>query len=127
MPGDSGVGAQDHGHRVPADHAPDAQLHLLVAGERGLLLGRDRVDVARLGQRRQPDVELARALQEPVEDELGAVGALVLGDRVERVDPVLGLGGVAVGQLALEIAVLVEGHTVSVGQPVSQLDDDEAA
>ena len=103
------VGAQDHRHRVPADHAPDAQLHALVARERRLLLRADGVDVARLGQRRQADVELARALQQAVEDELGAlVAAAGLDDRVERIDPVLGLGWVAVGQLSLEVAVLVE-------------------
>jgi hypothetical protein len=32
------VGTQDHGHRVPAHHAPDAQLHRLVAREGRLLL-----------------------------------------------------------------------------------------
>ena len=58
------VGAQDHRHGVPADHPPDAVLHLLVARELGLLLRRDRVDVARRGQRRQAEVELARALEQ---------------------------------------------------------------
>ena len=102
------VGAQDHRHRVPAHHAPDAVLDALVARERRLLLGADGVDVARLGERRQADVELARALEEPVEDELGTVLAGRLDDRVQRVDPILRLGGVAVGQLPLEVAVLVE-------------------
>ena len=59
-----GVRAQHHGQRVPADHAPDAELHRLVAGEVGLLLGADRVDVAGLGQAREADLELARALEQ---------------------------------------------------------------
>ena len=107
-PGRPIVGAQDHRHGVPADHAPDAQLHLLVAGEARLLLGRDRVDVARRGQRRQADVVLARALEQRVEDELGPRAPLVLDDGVERLDPVRRLGRVAVGKLALEVAELVE-------------------
>ena len=104
----AGVGAHHHRHRVPADHPPDAQLHLLVAGELRLLLGRDRVDVARLGQRRQAQVELARALQEPVEDELRPRSPLVPDDRIERLHPVRRLVRVAVGQLALEVAELIE-------------------
>ena len=40
------VGTQHHRQRVPADHAPDAQLHRLVAGEFRLLLRADRVQAA---------------------------------------------------------------------------------
>src|SRR5439155_25515611 len=47
------VRANDHRDGVPTDHAPDAELHPLVAGEVRLLLRRDRVDVARLRERRQ--------------------------------------------------------------------------
>src|SRR5690349_9800920 len=52
------VRAQDHRDRVPADDPPDAQLHRFIAGEGRLLLRADRVDVAGLGERRQPDLEL---------------------------------------------------------------------
>ena len=103
--------AQDHRHRVPADQPPDAALELLVAGEERLLLGADRVDVAGAGQARQPDVPLARALQQLEHQESGPVLALLVHDLVERVEPVLGLGLVDVGQLVLE---LVEVHLGSV-------------
>ena len=77
------VGADDHRHGVPADHAPDAQLHLLVAREVRLLLGRDGVDVTRRGQRRQAEVVLARALEDAIEDELCPRAALFLDHGVE--------------------------------------------
>ena len=76
-------------------------------GNVGLLLGADRVDVAGLGQRRQPDLELARPLEELVDDEPGAGLAFLGDDLVERREPVLGLVRVDVGQLVLE---LVEIH-----------------
>ena len=101
------VGAQDHRDRVPADDASDAQLHRLVAREGGLLFRADRIDVARLGQRRQPDLELTRALEELVDEEPGASLALLLDHLVERRHPVLGLSRVDVGKLVLE---LVEIH-----------------
>ena len=71
--GEPAVRAQHHRRRVPADDPADPPLHLLVAREVRLLLGADRVDVAGLGQRRQPDLELARALQQLVDEEPGAV------------------------------------------------------
>ena len=55
----------------------------LVAREVRLLLGRDGVDVSRRGQWRQAKVVLARALQEPVEDELSPRATLSLDDGVE--------------------------------------------
>ncbi len=86
-----GVGAQDHGDGIPADHAPDAPLHLLITRELGLLLGRDGVDVAGLGERRQTDVQLACTLEQPIEHELGTGDAIRADDGVERIDPVVRL------------------------------------
>jgi len=48
-PFESRVGTQDHREGVPADHAPDPQLHRLVTREVRLLLGADGVDVSGLG------------------------------------------------------------------------------
>ena len=48
-----GVGLDDHRHGVPADVALDPALHLPVAGERRLLLRRNRVDVRRVEAARQ--------------------------------------------------------------------------
>jgi hypothetical protein len=97
------VGAQHHGQRVPANDATDAVLHLLVTREIGLLLGRDGVDVAGLHERRQPDVQLARALQQLVDQEPRAVGTNLLDDGIQRVEPLLGLLWVDVRQLLLEL------------------------
>ena len=72
-----------------------------------LLLGRDRVDVPGVRERRQPDLELARPLQELEQQESRPGLALLLDDVVERADPVDRLLLVDVGQLVLE---LVEVH-----------------
>src|SRR5947208_652300 len=101
------VRPEDHRDRVPADDPANPQLDLLVPREERLLLGADGVDVPRLRQRRQPDMELPRALQELVHQEPGPALALLLDELVERVEPLLRLGGVDVGQLVLE---LVEIH-----------------
>ena len=105
------VGAQDHRDRVPADQPPDPPLQSLVTREERLLLGADRVDVARPRERRQPDMELACPLEQLEHQEPGAVLALVSHDLVEGIEPFLGLARVDVGQLMLE---LVEVHRGSV-------------
>src|SRR5438034_5811679 len=97
------VGAHDHRDRVPADELPDAVLHRLVAGELGLLLRRDRVDVARLRERREADLQHPRALQQLVEDEPRAFWARLVDESVERLDPLLRLVGVDIGQLPFEL------------------------
>ena len=109
MPAKRLFARSDHRDRVPADDPPDAALHLLVAREVGLLLGADGVDVAGLGERRQPDLELARPLEELVDAGTGRGSRpRRLDDLVERVQPLVGLVGIDVGQLVLE---LVEVHT----------------
>src|SRR2546430_1705770 len=77
------VRAHDHRDRGPADKPPDVELHLLVAGEVRLLLRRDRVDVPRLRERGQSDVEHPRPLEQLVEDEASAIAARLLYQRVE--------------------------------------------
>src|SRR5439155_25720613 len=74
--------AQHHHRRIPPDDAADAQLHLLVAGERRLLLGRDGVDVARLDDSGETDAELSRALEDLAQNEVGALRAHVARDVV---------------------------------------------
>ena len=99
--------AEDHRDRVPADEPADAALELLVAGEVRLLLRADGVDVPGVGEGRQPDLELARPLQELEQQEPRPGLALLVDDVVERADPVDRLLLVDVGQLVLE---LVEVH-----------------
>jgi hypothetical protein len=108
-PGELAVRPQDHGGRVPADQPPDPPLDLLVAREERLLLGADRVDVAGLGERRQPDLELACALQQLVDEEPGTGFAGLLDDLVEGFHPILGFVRVDVRQLVLE---LIEVHGI---------------
>ena len=74
MAADARVGvvrAEHHRDGVPADDPPDPLLQRLVAREERLLLRADRVDVARLGERRQADVQLAGPLQELVHRGIG--------------------------------------------------------
>src|SRR5262249_27609698 len=78
---------EDHERGVPADDAPDAQLHGLVTRERRLLLGRDRVDVARLHQAGNSDTELPGALEDLAQQEVGALGPRGLDHAVEGLDP----------------------------------------
>ena len=99
MPTDAGKAAvcpEDHRDRVPADDPADPQLDRLVAREVGLLLGADRVDVAGLGQWRQADVELPRALEQLVNEEPRAALAFLLDELVEGRQPLRGLVGVDV-------------------------------
>ena len=75
----------------------------LVAGKVRLLLGGDRVDVPRLREGREADLEHARALQELVEDEPRSLGARLLDQGVQRLDPLVGLGRIDIGELSFEL------------------------
>jgi len=97
------VRAHHHGDRVPADEPADPELHRLVAREVRLLLGRDRVDVARLGERGETDVQHACPLQQLVEDEARPVGARLFDERIQRLDPLLRLVGIDIRELMLEL------------------------
>ena len=104
------VRPQDHRDRVPADDPADALLEGLIAREVGLLLRADRVDVARLGQRRQPDLQLAGALEQLVDEESRARLAFLLHHLVQRRHPVVGLGRVDIGELVLEFVEIHHGE-----------------
>ena len=58
------VGPRHHDRRVPADVGADAPFDVLVAGEPGLALRRDGVDVVGAAQRRHPDLAFAGALEQ---------------------------------------------------------------
>jgi hypothetical protein len=106
------VRPEDHRDGVPADDPADPELDLLVAREERLLLGADRVDVAGLGQRRQPDVELAGPLEELVDEEPRPALALLATSWSNESSHSCGLGRVDVRKLVLEF---VEGHGCLVG------------
>ena len=94
------LGAVDHDRGVPAQPAAVLPLDVLVAGEPRLLLGADRVDVVGRRQRRDPDLHLARPLQQLEHDVArpGASGGV--DDPVKGLEPLLGLLRVGVGELA---------------------------
>ena len=106
------VGAGDHDRGVPADERADPALDLLVAGEPRLALGRDRVDVVGAAQGGHADLLLAGALEQPEHDVAGALAAALVDQRVERVEPLVGLVGVDVGQLGGQALV---DHRAAVG------------
>ena len=89
-----------HDRGVPADVGADAALDVLVAREPRLALRRDRVDVVGAAQRGDADLLLAAALEQPEHQVAGAVAAGVVDDGVEGVQPLLGLVGIGVGELA---------------------------
>ena len=94
------VGAGDRHGGVPADERADAPLDVLVAREVRLALRRDRVDVVGAAQRRQADLPLPRPLGEAQHEVAGALRAERVDDAVERGEPLGGLVGVGVDELA---------------------------
>ena len=109
------VGPRHHDGGVPADVGPDAPLLVLVAGEPRLGVGRDGVDVGRRDGGREVDLLGARPLQELHEQVARPGPAAGVDDGVERVEPLLRLARIGVGDL---VADPVEQHhpTVPAGR-----------
>src|SRR5271165_398453 len=82
------VGADDHGHGIPAHQALDAAFHLLAAGKRRLLPRRNRV-LIRSGRREwQVDASLtARMQRQLLQKPAGAIGPTSREHIIERVQP----------------------------------------
>src|SRR5262249_2364828 len=85
------VGTGHHDGGVPADVGADAPLDVLVAGEPGLALGRDRVDVVSAAQARHADLLLPGPLEQAQHNVPRPGPAAGADDVVERVDPLPGL------------------------------------
>ena len=92
------VRAVDHRHRVPADVGADPALEHFVAGEPRLLFRRDGVDVVGGDHRGHADALLARTLHEPRQEVARPRPPADVDDRVERVEPLLRLLRVDVGE-----------------------------
>jgi hypothetical protein len=113
------VGAGDHDRRVPPDVGADPPFHVLIAGEPGLALGRDRVDVVGAAQAGHADLLLAGPLQQAQHHVPRAGAAAGPHDGVEGVDPLPGLVGVYIRQLGGEpvtddrVALTSGSHEVS--------------
>ena len=113
MAADADAGALRAVHRergVPADPAAVAALELLVAGELGLVLGRDRVDVVRRRHLRHVQLQLVRGLQQAQHDLAAAPVALGLDELLERLLPLRGLVGIAVERVLRVRILVVDSH-----------------
>jgi hypothetical protein len=102
VPADSEVlvGPRHGDGRVPPDVGADPALDELIAREPRLALGRDRVDVVGAAQRRHADLAFAGPLQQLQHQVARAAPAGDVDRRVERREPLLGLFGVNVRELA---------------------------
>ena len=87
MPSAMWLALHHHDRRVPADVGADPPLGLLVAGEPGLLAGRDGVDVGGRNSGREPDLGLLRPLQELHQQEAGPALAVHFEDVRRRNRP----------------------------------------
>ena len=82
------VRLQHHRHRVPADDALDAAFDLAVAGEGGLIVGRDRIHVRRGdADGHAAEAGLRHLTDEGIEQELRAFGAAVAEHGLHRFEP----------------------------------------
>ena len=98
------LGAGDHHGRVPAGRVEDLALDLLVAGEERLVLGGDGVDVVRAAHLGHGHALLAGPLDQPQHQVAGAFPAPLVDGGVEGVEPLLGLLGIEVRDLARKAA-----------------------
>ena len=91
--------AVHHDGRVPPDPGPVAAFDVLVAGEPGLQLGGDGVDVVGRGQRRDGHPLFAGAFQQPQHQITRPRRAGSLQQVIEGLQPLRRLFGVDVGQI----------------------------
>src|SRR5690606_5952344 len=84
------VGAQHHGHRVPADVGADAVFDRIVAGGGNLLVDGDGVDVIGGGVERHVHAGVAAMLDQAFEQIMGAFGANFGDDAFQRLEPFVG-------------------------------------
>ena len=90
------VGAQDDRQRIPADVAADPVLDRPVAGMGRLAIGRDRVEVGRIGRIGHRRALAARLVHQLVQQEMRAIGAFEGQHRIQGVTPLTGLDGITV-------------------------------
>ena len=91
-----------HRDGVPTDEGAQPFLDLVVAGEPGLVLGGDCVDVRGGDGGGEVDLHLTGLGHEPPDQETCAVLAPFLDDCRERLQPIVGLIGVDIGNLLMQ-------------------------
>ena len=85
------VRARHQHHRVPAADGADALLERHIAGRALLHVRRNRVDVRRVGRERDVGTRATRLVDQPLEQVVRSLRALALENRLESVEPLLGL------------------------------------
>ena len=90
------VGAEHHGQGVPANERANAPLHEQVAGHERLLGGRDRVSIRRCQHVGQTLAGLRQPGRQAFHQQVRPVDPVLPDDRLQRVEPLLGLLGVDV-------------------------------
>ena len=92
------VGLDDHRHRVPADHRPDAMLQLVIAGALLFSALWDRIQVRGVGAVGEIGALAAGAPNHPSHEIVGSLDSLVFENRVESVQPLLGFLRIGIGR-----------------------------
>ena len=81
------IGLDHHGHGIPAHVSTQSLFDLDIARAALLLLGLDRVDIARIGRKRHVDAVLPRLFEQLLKEKVRALGALALNDGRQGVEP----------------------------------------
>jgi hypothetical protein len=96
------VRADDHGCSVPTDERADTPLHELVAREVRLVFRRDRVHIWARDGRREPDTQLACALEQADQQVAGPSFSAFANCPIEGRDPIVGLSRIDIWNLMTE-------------------------
>ncbi len=92
------VGAQHHGQRVPTRIGTDAVLDCVIARRVFFLRRRNGVDVGGVGAEGQISARASRFVNQSFQQVMGAVGALLLQNGFQRIQPFLRFLGIVVGE-----------------------------
>ena len=95
------VGPHDSHDRVPAHDRTQPALERGVSREAGLEVLRDRVDVRSVETAYRPRAGVLSTLDNPLQQVTSANGAVVGDDRVQRLQPLVGLHRVGIGSGAV--------------------------
>ena len=88
------VRPHDHRRRIPSDEALDAALHIGVARHQRVLVGRNRVDVRRVGRERQLDAAFGRVKRQLTKEARDFDGAAALQNIIKGIEPFAGFDGI---------------------------------
>ncbi len=90
------IGPHHHGQRVPTDQRTQPPLHLRIAGHLGLAVHRNAVDVFGGRHEGQMSTGATGELHQSFQQMVRAFGAIRVDDRLQRLQPLAGFGGIEV-------------------------------